>query len=168
MSDPALVTAEVCQSCGKAIPALPIADALCVECRYSKSGSWRPWQESGEFEVELEHRATPEPPISLAEGLVERLIELGTVFAPGSGQKVLEAVESALDRAGDARGAEALAHIAGKLDGTAAGTALRRVLMGDRTPLRAAADKTGFSYVALWKQEKTIRKHLGLTPAPLV
>lgn len=69
---------------------------------------------------------------------------------------------------GRAEAVALLAEIFSRLDGTAAGVALRIAIYGPgNTSLRELAEPLGISHVALWKQAERIRKRLGgLTAAP--
>jgi len=100
--------------------------------------------------------APPEPPAEVQ--LLEDLLDVGVIIPDPSA--TLAIIGEALDQAGDQRAAEALARMAARLDGTAAGVALRRVIVGDDEPLREAAERTGTSHVAIFKQEKRIRQRL--------
>ena len=93
--------------------------------------------------------------------LNELLAELGVT--PTRSQRMLaDAVLTsiALRRASDALGALLI-----RLDGTAAGVALRRALLGDGgLSLRDEAERIGCSHVTIFKHEAKIRQRLpGLT-----
>jgi hypothetical protein len=64
------------------------------------------------------------------------------------------------------RGASAmLRHLLYALDGTAAGVALQRVILGDQgESLRDAASRAGKSHVALHKHERQVRERLTAGP----
>jgi hypothetical protein len=107
------------------------------------------------------------PPDAPAEILLlDALRQAGSHFPDEAG--ALRAIEAALDQAGIERAAEALGIMAARLEGTAAGIALRRVISGEDEPLRDAAERAGVSHVALWKHVQRIKKALGLTRPPLV
>lgn len=81
---------------------------------------------------------------------------------------LLSAIRPPIDEIADARAMEFMRRTIAKLGDTAAAIALRRVVLGDTTPLREAAKAAGVSHVAIHKQEKIIRKRLGLTnPLPI-
>lgn len=122
-----------------------------------------------EYDIALEQTAAPEPITPSALALLYRLEEiLGVNFADALMPKAVALVEEALDRAGDERGAECLKRIEELLNGTSAAEALRRVMTNNSEPLRDAAARVGVSHVAIYLQEKTIRKRLGLTITPLI
>lgn len=83
-------------------------------------------------------------------------------------ERLLAAIQPDLDELMDAHAMEFLRRVIAKLEGTAAGVALARTISGDATPLRESAKAAGVSHVAVFLQEKTVRKRLGLTrPPPL-
>ena len=106
------------------------------------------------------------PADSPEQSLIYTLLELGCTIPDAP--KAFEAIQRAFDEAGTRRAAESIRRMVAMLDDTAAGMALRRVISGDSTPLREAAKAAGVSHVAVFKQEKLIRKKLGLTSPPLV
>lgn len=122
--------------------------------------------EDSEFDFTLDTVPAPMPSDNPASQLVFALQEIGVVFpeVPAA----VDVIENALDIAGDNRGADCLAHMIARLDGSAAGEALRRVVFGSDEPLRDAAARVGSSHVAIFKQEKRIREKLGLTAEPLL
>jgi hypothetical protein len=78
--------------------------------------------------------------------------------------EIFDELEGAIDRIANHRAGYVLAQLAAKLEKTAAGLALCRVLSGsDGQSLRAAAQEAGISAPALLKQERRIKKKLELT-----
>jgi hypothetical protein len=117
-----------------------------------------------EFEIALEKTPAPSPDVSPELALIFRIEdETGTKFRDVP--KVVSLIERAFEAAGDQRGGDCLKRMAQQLEGTAAGEALRRVITGSTETLRDAAARAGCSHIAIFKQEKTIRKRLGLTAA---
>jgi hypothetical protein len=102
-----------------------------------------------------------EPELTPQERLILDLLDCGCVIH--TSPEVNAAVERAFDIAGYHRGADALRHLADKLKGTAAGEAVRRVITGASEPLQVAADRAHCSRTAIFLQEKTIRKRLGMS-----
>jgi hypothetical protein len=101
------------------------------------------------------------PPDSNRETFTDALLELGLNFEQSENTAHLH--EKFLAVEVNKRSGEVMRKILTALDGTAAAVALKRVLSGDTTPLRESAKVVGVSHVAIFKQEKTIRKRLGLT-----
>jgi hypothetical protein len=123
--------------------------------------------QTNEFDVALEKTPAQEPSPSPELELIFALEEIGVKFSDVP--KAVALIERAFESAGDQRGADCLARMAARLEGTASAEALKRVISGDDAdPLRDAAERAGCSHVAIFKQEATIRKKLGLTAAPLI
>lgn len=75
--------------------------------------------------------------------------------------EALERLDGLALRLSVLRMVEYLRRILNDLEGTAAGVALRRAILGSEGEgLRVAAKDLGISHVALWKREKAIRKRL--------
>jgi hypothetical protein len=119
-----------------------------------------------EFDVAVATVAAPSPDLSPELALIRALEDTGATFPDPPAAVAL--IEQAFEAAGDQRGADCLARMAARLGGTSSGEALCRVISGDTEPLRDTAARVGVSHVALFKQEKTIRKRLGLTASPYV
>lgn len=118
-----------------------------------------------EYDVALDQTAAPELPTQPELELIHKLEDkTGAVFPDVP--KAIVIIEQAFESAGDERGADCIKRMAARLEGTAAAEALRRVITDNTEPLRDAAARVGVSHVAIFKQEKTIRKRLGLTAAP--
>jgi hypothetical protein len=177
MNETQYISETMCRGCGKEIPAND--DRLCCHCAYA-GGMRRPEIVRQRFHAVEQPTMTPRrlssdearfadgalvpiyhpPALDRAHQLLEDLLDTGaTLPDPG---KTLLAIESWADSLAGERAAEALRMMAEKLDGTAGGVALRRVITGDKEPLRSAAKRAGVSHVALWLQERGIRKRLNL------
>jgi hypothetical protein len=92
--------------------------------------------------------------------LLHALEEIGSIFPDTS--KAVALIETSLDMAGDQRGADALKRLTEKLKGTSAGEAVRRVIFGEAESLKVAAERAGVSTSAIFYQQQTIEKRLGL------
>ena len=123
--------------------------------------------EPTEFSIALEQTPAPEPELPvelLIVGVFEEFLHL--CIPDAAKADLIAELQPHLDRAGDERAGAALAHMAGRLENTAAGEALRRVICGNVESSREAARRVGCSHVAICKQEKLARRKLGLTKCP--
>lgn len=102
------------------------------------------------------------PAIDYAALVEDALIEAGA--APDLVERAAGPLAEIVEDASHAEAAGVLRAVLWKLDGTAGGVALRRVLIGSDASLREDAKAAGTSHVALWKAEKRVRGRLGLTP----
>lgn len=109
-----------------------------------------------EFEIALEQ--TPAPPVSGESWPALRLArDLGLPITAD----VLELIEESFEKASVEREAQGLAKACLLLgDQSAVGIAFRRVVLGDREPLREACKRAHVSHVAVWKMERQMRARL--------
>jgi hypothetical protein len=127
-TSPIAISAQ-CNCCGKEIPPLPKADALCVRCRYS--GSHKPVfrdDELSEYDVALETTAASEPqeraeaePTQESRDLASLLAWFDTPQATAYFGKKFEVRVKALSWVNNpvACGGRSLAEVAGELGMTA-------------------------------------------------
>src|ERR1700728_2997085 len=103
-------------------------------------------ESQSEFDVAVATVAAPSPDVSPELALFYALEDTGAAFPDSPAAVAL--IEQAFEAAGDRRGADCLARMAARLEGTAAAEALRRVITGNAEPLRPAAARVGTSHVA--------------------
>ncbi len=106
---------------------------------------------------------------SLIERIAEMLAQHGV--APGTAtqaaQGAVDLLESAANELAIEQTGRMLAEFVLRLEGTTAGEALRRVILGVDEPIRAQAARAGCSHTALLKQVKRICVRLGVSKAPV-
>lgn len=141
----ALRTTTTCTGCGNEIPESLLTDALCVRCRYPSKKPVERLDGDGNpvptvFEIAADAHAfnqhnrervavaRPNHAESVEAGLLDALRDMGATFpdVPGA----LAAISTALDVAGDARAADALAMILARLPGGRRGAELKAALLG--------------------------------------
>jgi hypothetical protein len=117
-----------------------------------------------EFEVAVKSAASPESEPTDRERIEDCLLASGVAVRKVG--EIADDLERLLEQLATRKASEAVRHLLRKLDGTAAGKVLQRVVLGAEESLEEIGRQSGISKVGAFKAEQRIRERL--TASPLI